>query len=102
MHTQLPLVLFLAFAWGVAVASFMEFTELGDFLSQRLTWFMTALGSGGVLLLLLLVIDSEGRIMWWYLPAVFGVASLGPSFRGIFKHKETFMEWIRDARNTTA
>lgn len=101
MHPQLPVVLILSAVWGVSVAVFMEYTELGDFLSKKLTWFMTALGSGGVLLLLLLVTDSNGHLAWWYIPAAFGVSSIGPSFRGLWQHKNIFMDWIRDARHDT-
>lgn len=101
MHAQLPLVLVLAFAWGLAVASFMQYTEIGRFLSTHLTWFMTALGSGGNLLLLLLVME-DWRVHWLYIPAVFFVSSVGPSFRGIWLHKAKIMEFINDARDATA
>lgn len=98
MHPQFPLVLVLAFAWGICVASFMQYTVIGKFMAQEMTWFMTALGSGGVLLLLLLVMERDGQIMWWYVPAAYFVSSLGPSFRGIWLHKEKIMEWLDDAR----
>lgn len=101
MHSSLPFVLLAAFMWGTAIAVFMQFTRLGEFLSKRLTWFVTALGSGGNLLLLLFLLDESGRIFWWYIPAVFFVSSLGPSLRGILIHQRYFKEWMDGARDTT-
>lgn len=97
---MLPFVLLCAFIWGVGVALFMEFTTLGDFISKRLTWFITALGCGVDLLLVLLLVDNLGRVYWWQMVAIFFVSSMGPSYRGILAHKNYFVEWIDGARNS--
>lgn len=97
---MLAFVLLSAFVWGLAVAAFMQFTTLGDFLSRRLTWFMTALGCGGDLLLLLLLADGAGRVEWLAIVAVFFLSSFGPSVRGILQHQNYFkavMDGARDA-----
>ena len=96
---MLPFVLLCALLWGVCIAAFMQFTQLGDFLSKRFTWFMTALGCGGDWLLLLLLMDEAGRVAWWQGIAVFGVSSIAPSLRGIRLHERYFMEWINGARD---
>lgn len=96
---MLEFALLSAFVWGLAVAAFMQFTALGDFLSRRLTWFMTALGCGGDLLLLLLVAEA-GRVGWLEVVAVFFLSSFGPSLRGILQHQDYFkavMDGARDA-----
>lgn len=101
-NTMLPFVLLAAAVWGLCVAAFMQYTRLGEFLSLRLTWFMTALGCGVDLLLLLLVQDEMGRVFWWQIIAVFGVSSIGPSLRGILLHKNYFGELMDGARDTVA
>ena len=97
---MLAFVLLAAFVWGVAIAAFMQFTRLGHFLSLRLTWFMTALGCGGDLLLALLLIDSAGRIAWWEFVAVFFASSFGPSLRGIVLHQTHWREVMDGAKDT--
>lgn len=99
---MLPFVLLAAFAWGVCVATFMQYTRLGLFLSLRLTWFMTALGCGVDLLLLLLVMDASGHIAWWHIVAVFGVSSIAPSLRGLLLHRNYFGEWMDGARDSVS
>lgn len=99
---MLPFVLLSAFAWGVTVAVFMQYTRLGQFLSVRLTWFMTALGCGGDLLLMLFLVDGAGNLPWWQMVAVFGVSSLGPSLRGLLLHRNYFGEWMDGARDTVS
>lgn len=89
-----------AFVWGILVAVFMQFTKLGRFLSVHQTWFMTALGCGGNLLLLLLLMDGAGRVAWWHVVALFGVSSVGPSVRGLLQHRDYFGEIIDAARTT--
>ena len=93
-------VLLSAFLWGMVVAGFMQYTRLGSHLAANMTWFMTALGCGGVLLLLLLLADNEGRVYWWEVVALFGVASVGPSVRGLllnFGANEEVMDGARDS-----
>lgn len=97
---MLAFVLLAAFVWGVAIAAFMQFTRLGHFLSLRLTWFMTALGCGGVLLLALLLLDDAGRVAWWEFVAIFFVSSAGPSLRGIVRHQDAFREIMDGAKDT--
>lgn len=96
---MIAFVLLSAFIWGIAVAAFMQFTALGDFLSRRLTWFMTAFGCGGNLLLLLVVMDSAWRISWLEMVAVFFLSSIGPSLRGILQHQDYFKAVMDGARD---
>lgn len=92
---MLPFVLLCSFVWGCCIAAFMQFTKLGEFLSIRLTWFITALGCGGDVLLLLLLMDSNGRIYWVHLVAIFFLSSIAVSFRGIF-HLVTYFREVMD------
>lgn len=93
-------VLLSALIWGVCVACFLEFTSLGKFIALHLTWFATALGCGGNLLLLLLLADGAGRVGWLAIVAVFFLSSIGPTLRGILQHQDYFkavMDGARDA-----
>lgn len=82
---MLPFVLLASFVWGICVAAFIQFTELGRFISARLTWFIVALGIGGDLLLMLLLMDNEGRVIWYQVVAVIGLSSIAVSTRGILE-----------------
>lgn len=99
---MLAFVLLAAFLWGVAIAAFMQFTKLGDFLSKKMTWFMTALGCGGNLMLLLLLVEDSFFVAWWQIVAVFGVSSLAPSLRGILLAQFEGDEVIDAAKNPTS
>jgi hypothetical protein len=99
---MIPFVLLSAAIWGLCVAAFMQYTKIGTFLSLRLTWFITALGCGGNLLLLLLLLDGAGRVAWWHVVAVFGMSSIGPSLRGILQHEGFFREIINGASDSAA
>lgn len=96
---MLAFVLLAAFIWGVCIAAFMEFTDLGDFISKRLTWFITALGCGGDLLLSLLLMDSNGLVGWWHIVAVFFLSSIAVSFRGIWQLVAYYRSIMDGARN---
>lgn len=97
---MLPFVLLAAFAWGVCVACFMEFTAIGKFIAERLTWFIVALGVGGDLLLLLLLMDANGRVLWWQLVATISLSSIAVSARGILELVAYFKGLMEDAKNT--
>ncbi len=82
---MLAFVLLSAFVWGCCVAAFIQFTELGRFIALRMTWFVVALGMGGDLLLVLLLMDGQGRVMWWQLVATIALSSIAVSARGILE-----------------
>ncbi|PYJ11260.1 MAG: hypothetical protein DMF06_03350 [Verrucomicrobia bacterium] len=96
---MLAFVLLLAFMWGCIIAAFMQFTELGDFISKRLTWFMTAIGCGVDLLLGLFLTDASGSVEWWQIVAVFFVSSIAVSFRGIWQHASYNRMQMNDAKD---
>ena len=82
---MLAFVLLAAFMWGICVAAFIQFSELGRFIAARLTWLIVAIGMGGDLLIALLLIDSAGRVLWWQLVAVIGLSSIAVSARSILE-----------------
>jgi hypothetical protein len=93
-------VFLLAFVWGLAVAAFMQFTALGDFLSKRLTWFVTALGCGGDLLLMLMLADAAGMVTWWHIVAIFFCSSIPVAFRGMMELVAYNRREMSDAKDT--
>lgn len=99
---MLPFVLLCAFIWGVCVACFMQFTTIGKFIAERLTWFIVALGMGGDLLLLLFLMDGSGRVLWWQLVATIALSSIAVSARGILELVAYFGSMMDAAKNQTA
>ena len=99
---MLPFVLLAAFIWGVCVACFMQFTKIGGFIAARMTWFIVALGMGGDLLLLLLLIDGDGNVLWWQLVATIALSSIAVSARGILELVAYFGKMIDDAKSQIA
>ena len=99
---MLAFVLFAALVWGACMAIFIQFTALGKFMSERLTWFATALGMGGDLLLLLFLMDSTGRVLWWQLVATIALSSIAVSTRGILELVAYFGSMMDAAKNQTA
>lgn len=97
---MLAFVLLSAFVWGVCVACFLQFTAIGKFIAERLTWFIVALGMGGDLLLLLLLMDSSGRVLWWQLVATIALSSIAVSVRGILQLVAYFRSMMDAAKDT--
>ncbi len=97
---ELEFIFLVAFLWGLAVAAFLQFTAIGDFLSKRLTWFATALGCGGDLLLLLALADEAGMVTWWHIVAVFFFSSIPVAFRGIMLLVAYTRNEMSDAKDT--
>jgi hypothetical protein len=98
---MLPFVFLSAFIWGICVAAFIQFTDLGRFIAARMTWFIVALGTGGDLLLMLFLMDNEGRVVWWQLVTVIFLSSIAVSARGIFELVTYFRSVMDGARDTT-
>lgn len=98
---MLAFVLLAAFVWGIGVACFLQFTKLGAFIAQHLTWLSVALGMGGDLLLLLLLMDSAGRVAWWQVVATIAVSSIAVSVRGILELVAYFGSMMDAAKNQT-
>lgn len=82
---MLAFSLLLATLWGAIVAIFLEYTSFGRFIEERLTWFIVAVGMGGDLLIALLLIDPDGRVLWWQMVAVIALSSVAVSVRGILE-----------------
>lgn len=96
---MLAFVLLASFIWGVCVACFMQFTTIGKFIAARLTWLIVAIGTGGDLLLLLLLMDSTGRVLWWQLVATIALSSIAVSARGILELVSYFGSMIDAAKD---
>lgn len=103
---MLFLVLLIAFIWGVLVAAFIQFTKMGRTLTKHLMWFVVATGCGVDFLLLLLLVDAEGRIAWSHAISVFFASSIPVAFRSILElvgYLKTIMEGAKDdAENATS
>lgn len=82
---MLAFVLLASVVWGIAVACFIEFTELGRFIALRLTWLSVAIGLGGDFLLSILLLDEAGRIVWWQFVALVALSSIPVSTRGLLE-----------------
>jgi len=80
----------------------MQFTTIGKFIAERLTWFIVALGMGGDLLLLLFLMDGSGRVLWWQLVATIALSSIAVSARGILELVAYFGSMMDAAKNQTA
>lgn len=97
---MLLFALLLAFVWGVAVAVFIEYTELGRWIAEHLTWLSVVIGIGGDLLILLVLLDEAGRVAWWQMVAVIGLSSLGVICRGLvvsYRYFKRLMQHAQDA-----
>lgn len=97
---SIEFVFLLAFVWGLAVAMFIQFTVIGDFLSKKMSWFLTALGCGGDVLLLLLLTNEAGMAAWWHFVAILFVSSIPVSFRGTLELLNYTKREMDDAKNT--
>ena len=95
---MLPFVLLAAAIWGVCVACFIQFNSLGRWIADRMTWFIVSLGTGGDLLLLLLLIDERGYLPWWQVVAVIAISSVAVSARGILEFFVYFRGLMADAK----
>lgn len=89
---MLPFGLLLGVVWGTAIAAFIQFAPLGRWIAARLTWFIVALGVGGDLLILLLLMDEAGRVAWWQVVAVIAVSSVPVALRSLVE----FHQYYRD------
>ncbi len=98
---MLPFVFLSALLWGTCIAVFIRFTDLGRFLSLRLTWFLVAIGFGGDFLLSLLLIDETGRIVWWQFVALVAISSIPVSVNGIIE-LAGYNRSVMDAAKDTA
>lgn len=96
---MLAFVLLAAACWGVAVACFLEYTELGRFIAVRLTWLSVVIGFGGDFLLAIFLLDDQGRIIWWQFVALVGVSSIAVITRGLLElvaYNRTMMDVAKD------
>ena len=98
---MLPFGLLLAVIWGCIVAAFIQFTPVGRFMANRMTWFLVALGMGGDLLIMLLFLDGDGRILWWQGVAVIALSSIAVSAQGIAEFYYYFRGLMGNANQNT-
>ncbi len=102
MPNLLPFVLLSAFVWGTGVALFIQFTRLGRLMTTYLMWFVVATGCGVDTLLLLLLMDDQGRIDWWHMIAVLGVSAVPIAFRSIRELSIYFKDLMDGARHSVS
>ncbi|MDI9548363.1 MAG: hypothetical protein QM346_12275 [Chloroflexota bacterium] len=99
---MLPFALLLALIWGLAVAGFIEFTDFGRWIAERMTWLSVVAGVGGDMLILLLLIDESGKVAWWHILAVIGLSSLGVIYRGLRQAHGYFRQLMEHAQDRMA
>lgn len=102
---MLFLVGLIAFIWGVLVAAFIQFTKMGRMMTKHLMWFVVATGCGVDFLLLLLLADPQGRIVWNHAIAIFFASSVPVAFRSILElvaYLKSIMEGAKDGEADTA
>lgn len=97
---MLLFVLLLGFVWGCVVAAFIQYTWVGAFVANHLTWLIVAIGVGGDLLLALLLVDEAGRILWWQFVVLVALSSIALSARGVVELASYFRKQMDDAKNT--
>ena len=90
-------VLLLGAIWGVIIAVAIEYTALGRWIAERMTWLSVVAGVGGDLLLLLLLADEAGRVLWWQVAAVIAVSSAGVIYRGLWQAHRYFAGLMEQA-----
>jgi hypothetical protein len=99
---MLPFALLVALVWGVCVALAIRFTWLGRFVAEHLTWLSVVVGSGGNLLILLLLTDDSWRVAWWQVVAVFALSGLPLCAQGVYELSLYFKGLMDDAKNPSA
>lgn len=95
-------VLLLGVIWGLIIAGLIEFTSLGRWIAERMTWLSVVAGVGGDLLLLLLLMDGQGRVMWWQVVALVALSSLGVIYRGLRQSHVYFAGLMAEAQRGDA
>lgn len=86
-----PFALLLALIWSCLVAAFIGATKQGRWVAEHLTWLTVVVGVGGDLLIMLLVADAQGRVLWWHVLAVFVVSGIPVSVQNIGK---LYRKWL--------
>jgi hypothetical protein len=67
---------FLALLWGIALACWLQFNRMGQFIATQRTWIAVVLGVGGDLLL------GIGAT-WWHYWLIVAFSSIGIIFRSL-------------------
>lgn len=76
---------FLALFWGIILAAFLQFVELGRFLARKRTWVTVVLGVGVDLAIALLVMPWE----WWHrVTLVILASSVGIIYRSLYNEQK--------------
>lgn len=78
---MLPFWLLLALIWGGIWAVILQWTEIGQFIARKRTWFSVVIGVGGDLLILLALIPFD---VWLLVVTVIALSSTGIITRSLF------------------
>jgi hypothetical protein len=82
----------LGLAWGIAYAAFLEFTAVGRYIVERVTWLSVIIGIGGDLLI-------AGPFVGWpvvlALGAIIGASSIGIIARSLIHYQKNHDAFLR-------
>jgi len=82
----------LGFVWGIAYAAFLQFTAVGRYIVERVTWLSVVIGVGGDLLI-------AGLFLGWpvviALGAIIGASSLGIIARSLINYQQAHAAFQR-------
>lgn len=88
----------LAFFWGVALALFVQFTRVGQWLTIYLTWFVVSVGVGVDLLIAQSLMDKAGRVLWMDIVLVIAASSVPLAIQGLYDLYIYFQKWAEKQR----
>lgn len=82
----------LGLAWGIAYAAFLQFTDIGRYIVERVTWLSVVIGVGGDLLI-------AGLFIGWpvvmSMGAIIGASSIGIIARSLINYQQAHAEFQR-------
>jgi len=82
----------LGLVWGIAYAAFLQFTAVGRYIVERVTWLSVVIGVGGDLLI-------AGPFIGWpvvmSLGAIIGASSIGIVARSLINYQRAHAEFER-------
>jgi hypothetical protein len=78
--------------WGIAYAAFLQFTDIGRYIVERVTWLSVVIGIGGDLLI-------AGLFVGWpvvlAVGAIIGASSIGIVARSLINYQQAHAEFER-------
>lgn len=82
----------LGLAWGIAYAAFLQFTSIGRYIVERVTWLSVVIGVGGDLLI-------AGPFVGWpvvlAVGAIIGASSIGIIARSLIHYRDDHDAFLR-------